>query len=207
MEYGESRRGRREMTARPPWLTCAFALITLACWFAGDFLTYPWPEVSDWLRPTGSFLAIVALLWLFACIPIPKPRSAPVLLATLLIVQVARMAEAQSDGGLVGLGFRIHASPLGQYVGKCRKIEFIENGTKRVVGDCERRAYDVGFPATEAFRTVIYDPAGNLLQPESQRPPGWKRAFQTLLDNDVAIPRVTGARHLFADFYLVYLVY
>jgi hypothetical protein len=125
----------------------------------------------------------------------------------LLIIQAATIMERQSAGWLAGVGFRVHASPVEHYLEKCRKFEFIESGATQFIGDCEIREYDVGFPATVVLRVVIYDPTQNLLRPEAQRPPGWKRAFDSILDNGVAILKVRDVRALFADFYVVYLAY
>ena len=168
---------------------------------------FPWPGVSNWLTPIGVVCAIIAMVWLIVCAFLPKPRAAPILLATLVIIQASQMIEAQSDGGLVGLGFRIHASPLEQYLATCRKFDFTENGQKHVIAACESRTYEPGFPPGLAYLTVIHDPTGNLLKPESGRSPEWSKAFDRIRDTDAAILRFQGARRLFGDFYLADLSY
>lgn len=190
-----------------PRLTYIFAGITLLSWFGGRFLTFPLPDASYWLLLIGAIGAIVAMIWLIICALLPKPRSAPILLATLVIIQTARMIEAQSGGGLMGFGFRIHASPVEQYLAKCKKSEFTENGEIRTIGVCESHAYEPGFPPGLAYLTVIHDPTGNLLKPESERSPEWRRAFDKIRENDAAILRFQGATRLFGDFYLADLSY
>lgn len=195
------------MFRRPPWLTYIFAAITLLTWLGGRFLTFLWPGASEWLTPVGVVCAIIAMLWLFVCVFQSKPRSAPILLATLVIIQAVGMIEAQSSGGLIGFGFRIHASPVEQYLATCRMFDFTDGGEKHIIGACESQPYEPGFPPGLAYLAVIYDPTGNLLKPESERSPEWTRAFDKIRENDVAILRFQGARRLSKDFYLADLSY
>lgn len=193
--------------ARSPRFAYALAAVTLLSWFGGRFLTFLLPDATYWLLLIGAIGTIVAMIWLIICAFLPRPRSAPILLATLVIIQAARMIEAQSGGGLTGFGFRIHASPVEQYLAKCRKFEFTENGEMRAIGVCESQAYEPGFPPGLAYLTVIHDPTGNLLKPESERSPEWKRAFDKVRESDAAILRFQGATRLFGDFYLADLSY
>jgi hypothetical protein len=113
----------RDTTSRRwPWFTWIFAAITLLGWFGGRFLMFLWPEASDWLITIGVVGMIIATLWLIVCAFLPKPLSAPILLATLVIIVAAGLIEDQS-GGIVGLGFRIHASPMEQYLAACKNFE------------------------------------------------------------------------------------
>jgi hypothetical protein len=188
-------------------LTYLFAAITLLAWFGGRILKFIWPETSDWLTVIGALGTIIAMLWLIICAFLPKPRSAPILLATLMIIQAARMIEAQSVGGLVGLGFRIHASPIEQYLAKCQMFEFDELDAKHAIGSCEYRTYpEGGLPPGQALPTVMYDPTGNFLKPEAQRSPEWKRAFNEAKEYGGAM-KFRGTDRLFGDFYLVDLYY
>lgn len=196
-----------ERGGHSPWFASALAAVTLVGWFGGRFLTFLLPDVSYWLLLIGAIGAIIAMIWLVVCAFLPKPRAAPILLATLVIIQAARMMGAQSDGGLTGLGFRIHASSIEQYLAKCNKFEFAENGETRSIGVCESRAYEPGFPPGLAYLTVIHDPTANLLKPDSQRSPEWKMAFDKARETEAAILRFQGATRLFGDFYLADLSY
>jgi hypothetical protein len=189
---------------RLPWFTCIFAAITLLGWFGGRFLMLLLPEASDWLALIGGVGTIIAILWLIICAFLPRPLSAPILLATLVIIQTARMIDEQLEGGLVGLGFRIHASPIEQYLAKCQMFDFVENGEKHAIGFCESSVFDMGFPASQASLSVMYDPTRNFLKPDSQRSPEWKQAFDRFKEYSGAWgpPAV---RRRFGDFYLVLL--
>lgn len=195
------------MFRHPPWLTYIFAAITLLSSLGARFLTFLWPVASEWLAPVGVVCTIIAMFWLFVCAFQSKPRSAPVLLATLVIIQAVGMIETRTSAGLIGFGFRIHASPVEQYLATCRMFDFTESGEKHVVGECEGQAYEPGFPPGLGYLTVIYDPTGNLLKPASERSPEWKRAFDKIRESDVAILRFQGARRLSDDFYLADLSY
>lgn len=190
---------------RSPWFAYALAGATLIGWFGGRFLMFLLPDASYWLLLMGAIGAIIAMIWLIACAFLPKPRAAPILLATMMIIQVASMMEPQSDGGLTGLGFRIHASPIEQYLATCKKFEFAENGETRAIRVCESSSYEPGFPPGLAYLTVIHDPTGNLLKPESERSPEWKKTFETARETEAGILRFEGATRLFGDFYLANL--
>ncbi|ULK99354.1 hypothetical protein [Bradyrhizobium sp. I71] len=196
-----------EIFRRQPWLTYIFAAMTLLGWFGGRFLTFLFPDASYWLLLIGAFGAVVALIWLIACAFLPKPRSAPILLATLVIIQAAGMIKAQSGGGLTGWGFRIHASPIEQYLAKCKKFDFAENGEMHTISACESSAFEPGFPPGLAYLTVIHDPTGNLLKPESKRSQEWNRALYKVRETEAAILRFEGATRLSNDFYLATLSY
>ena len=192
---------------RSPWFAYALAGVTLIGWFGGRFLMFLLPDASYWLLLIGAIGAIIALIWLIACSFLPKPRAAPILLATLVIIQAASMMEPQSHGGVTGLGFRIHASPIEQYLAKCKKFDFAENGEMRAIRVCESSSFEPGFPPGLAYSTVIHDPTGNLLKPESERSQEWNRAFDKARETEAAILRFRGATRLFGDFYLANLSY
>ncbi|MBC9876343.1 hypothetical protein G8O24_03155 [Bradyrhizobium sp. INPA01-394B] len=187
---------------RLPRFTCIFAAVTVVGWIGGDLLTYPLPEAANWLGLIGWIGAIIAMPWLVVCAFLPKPRSAPLLLATLVIIQTVRMIDAQLDGGLIGVGFRIHASPIEQYIAKCHMFDFVDNGEKHAIGFCETTVFEMGFPSTPASLSIIYDPTGGFLKPEAQRSPEWKQALDRFKEYSGAWgpPEV---RRRFGDFYLV----
>ncbi len=153
------------MFRRPPWLTYAFAAVTLASVAGYDFLMYLRPEVADRLLWLSLACVVIAVIWLVVCAFLRKPRGAPVLLATLLIFYAPHLVASEDVPWLISLGFRLHASPIEQYLKKeCRLTEFTEQGTTKVIGVCESR--EVGSVFNVAFELVIYDPTGALLKPE-----------------------------------------
>lgn len=188
------------MFRRPPKLTYAFAFVTLVSMAGSHFLTYPRPEVADWLLWFSLACIVVAVIWLVICVFIRKPRSAPVLLVTLLIFYAPHLVESENAPWLVSLGFRLHASPIEQYLKKeCRLIEFAEQGATKVIGVCEDR--EVGSALNLAFDLVIYDPSGALLKPE-RRTPEWTHAWHDLVYGDAArITSCGGPTRLIDDFY------
>jgi len=85
-----------------------------------------------------------------------------------------------ASGRLQATGFRIYASPLEQYLSRCRPVEFFEDGKKRQVGECE------GIPTSGiTWDYVIYDTAGQLVLPRTRRTPEWKSAVGMLSSPDV----------------------
>lgn len=192
---------------RSPWFAYGLAGVTLMGWLGGHFLIFLSPDASYWLLLIGAIGAAIAMIWLIACAFLPKPRAAPILLATLVIIQAASMMEALSHGGLTGLGFRLHASPIEQYLAKCKKFDFAENGELHTIGVCESSTFKPGFPPGLAHLTVIHDPTGNLLKPGSKRSQEWNRAFYKVRETEAAILRFEGATRISNDFYLATLSY
>ena len=104
------------MFRRPPWLTYAFAAVTLASVAGYDFLMYLRPEVADRLLWLSLACVVIAVIWLVVCAFLRKPRGAPVLLATLLIFYAPHLVASEDVPWLISLGFRLHASPIEQYL-------------------------------------------------------------------------------------------
>jgi hypothetical protein len=99
---------------------------------------------------------------------------------------------------LQATGFSIYASPLEQYLSRCRLFEFFEDGKKRQVGECE------GIPTSGiTWDYVIYDTAGQLVLPLAQRTPEWKSAVGMLSSPDVYIKTEGRASHIVGDFYRI----
>jgi len=192
------------MFRRPPWLTYAFAAVTLASVAGYDFLMYLRPEVADWLLWLNLACVVVAVVWLVVCAFLRKPRGAPVLLATLLIFYAPHLVASEEVPWLISLGFRLHASPIEQYLkNECRLIEFTEQGATKVIGACESR--EVGSAFNVVFDLVIYDPTGALSKPE-RRTPEWTQAWHDLAYGDAARTTICGGPiRLFDHFYHVCL--
>ena len=194
-----------EMFRRPPWLTYAFTAVTLASVAGQEFLTYLQPAAADWLLWIGVAGIAIAVVWLITCAFIRKPRSAPVLLATLLIFFVPYLFERENAPWLTSLGFRLQASPLAQYLKECRLVEFNEAGVAQAMGFCERREF--GYSLNTQFDSVFYDSTGGIQKPE-RGTPEWTQAWHDLEAADVGLIRTCGvAIRLVDHFYRVCTAY
>ena len=92
--------------------------------------------------------------------------------------------------------FRIHASPIEEYLSRCRLIEFVENGTKQALGRCDYLGI-----GGEAVLDVFYDTTGEFVLPVSQRTPEWKAAMWHFSPHQVLINAEGRAERLFGNFY------
>src|SRR5262249_1014096 len=97
---------------------------------------------------------------------------------------------------LISLGFRLHASPLSEYLSTCDLVDFVENGVKQTVGMCESRGLYRGYA-----HTVIYDTTANLLKPEAEKSPEWKQAMDKFYSEQVLATSQGRSSRIFGDFY------
>ena len=95
-------------------------------------------------------------------------------------------------------GFRIHASPIEEYLAQCRLVTFEEDGKKQQVGECQ----DIS-TSEITWDIVIYDTTGQFILPPAQRTQGWKGAMGMLSSPDVYIESEGRASHIFGDFYVI----
>jgi hypothetical protein len=145
-------------------------LIGLVCWF---FIFFYFLCALILRRWKSVALYCAALAWLFF---VPPPATKPF---HWLVVQ----------------GFRIHASPVKDYLSKCRLVEFVENGVNQTVGICQ--GADMG----SYIRSVYYDTTGELALPSSERTPEWKLAIRPFASNKAFVNSDPHARHLINSFY------
>lgn len=61
------------------------------------------------------------------------------------------------------LGFYVRTRLIGDYLSRCRLIEFTENGVRQAAGSCE------GFDRGLFFEDIVYDTTGEFMRPVSQR--------------------------------------
>lgn len=170
------------MCRRPPWPTYAFAAVTLASVAGYDFLMYLRPEVADWLLWLNLACVVIAVVWLVVCVFLRKPRGAPVLLATLLIFYAPHLVASEDVPWLISVGFRLHASPIEQYLkNNCKLIEFTEEGVAKAIGFCEAR--EAGSALNTYLDSVIYDSTDRILKSEG-RTAEWTQAWNDLESAD-----------------------
>ena len=96
-------------------------------------------------------------------------------------------------------GFRIHAAPVGDYLSKCKLVEFVEKGTRQTVGDCESS----GLSYANVNYVVFYDTTGEIASPRTQRTPEWSDAISYYGARKALIEGQDRAEKLFGNFYRV----
>ena len=103
-------------------------------------------------------------------------------------------------GALVTIAFRIHASPIEEYLARCDLVRFSENGSEQSVGECER--FGAG---NEYAVAVFYDSTGEFILPVSQRTPEWTAAMRHFRPADTLTRSEDRATHLYGNFYDILL--
>jgi hypothetical protein len=166
--------------------------VMLASWTADQLLVYV-PHLSEWwfFASVGSFLTI--LLCALSALIRRKWDTLAIFCFPFVVILLHQPGQ-----WLRATGFRIHASPIEEYLAQCRLVEFVEDGKKQQVGECQ------GIPTSEiTWDTVIYDTTGQFVLPPAQRTQGWKSAVGMLSSPDVYIESEGRASHIFGDFYVI----
>lgn len=99
---------------------------------------------------------------------------------------------------LVVLAFRVHVSPVDEYLSRCKLIEFVENGATQAVGVCETTGL-----GNETYRLVIYDTTGEIALPASRKTPEWTEAMMRFRQAKLLVKSEDRVDHLFGHFYRV----
>jgi hypothetical protein len=167
--------------------------VTLVSWTVDQLLMFV-PRVCEWhgfVFASCFFSVLLSALW--ALIRRRWHTLAIFCLPLIVICFVTR-----GSNWLRATGFSIYTSPLEQYLPGCRLVEFVEDGEKQRVGECE------GIPTSGITWTyVIYDTSGQLVLPRAQRTREWKSAVGMLSSPDVYIETEGRASHLVGDFYVI----
>jgi len=179
-------------------LKYGLVVVTLASLYAGMFLQYVWCDLSDWLADITGLCLLAILLFFLRALFRRRWKEVAVFSATLVIVFLPGFGVKGHADWLVAAGFRIHTSPLEEYLSRCKLIEFVENGTKQTVGECESHGLYSGYA-----HTVIYDSTGELLKPVSHRTQEWQQAMSRFYSEDVLNSSKSRTSHIFGDFYNV----
>jgi hypothetical protein len=175
-------------------------VVVLSSAYALSFLSYPLPTLSDWL--VWIFLACWIPLFIFSLSALLRRNwKAVAIFSATWVLGYLPFAEFEPVDRfrfwLSQQGFRIHASPVEDYLSKCRLTEFIEKGVRQTVGLCEVS----GGAAITYF--VFYDTTGEIALPLSQRTPEWKDAMWHYPPKGVLRDSEDRAGHLFGNFYRV----
>jgi hypothetical protein len=138
-----------------PSLSYSLYDIRLACWFFVFFFT-----LNALFRRRWKTIAIFSAAWVWFFFT-PYKFNEPFF-------------------WLMSEGFRVHASPVDDYLSRCELVEFVENGAKQTVGSCE----STGMTSPIDY-IVYYDTTGEIALPFSQRTPEWKQAMSRLARDEV----------------------
>jgi hypothetical protein len=98
------------------------------------------------------------------------------------------------------IAFRVHSSPVEEYLARCNLVQFNENGSEQSVGVCE--LFGVG---NEDAVAIFYDSTGEFILPISQRTAKWTAATSHIRPTDMLTKTEERAFHLYGNFYYIYL--
>jgi hypothetical protein len=173
-----------------------FLAAVVACWIAGTVFAFSRPFLDArliWVY----FLCVVALLVLFLqALWRRRWQELAILSAILAVVFLPYYGAPPPLRWLYVRGFRIHASPLEDYLARCRLIAFVENGVEQKLGRCE--SFDTPGNVTVC---IFYDTSGEFVLPVSQRTPEWKAAMSHFSPRAVLLEKEGRASHLTGHFY------
>ena len=179
---------------KPKWL---FVIVAAAWPFAFAFLNYLLPTFAYYLFFTG--LACWIPLFLFSLGALFRRRwKAVTIFATAWVLTASPFLGVNEPIRWLNiLGFRIHTFPLETYLARCSLYDFVEKGTRQVVGVCESTWTG---PIED---TVFYDFSRQFGLPASQRTQGWKGAMSHFTDRGILAESDNRAHHLFGNFYVI----
>lgn len=176
----------------------ALVALVVASWIGSSLLAFSLPSFSDWLVT----LYIICLPVLFVLFLGDLFRRRWKQLANFLVIWAVVLLPVYATNAplrwLYAEALRIHVSPLEEYLSRCKLVEFVENDAKQKVGVCERH----GQPGN-VTRTLIYDTAGELALPVSQRTPEWTKAMVRFSPGLFFTKAEGHAHHLLGHFYEV----
>ncbi len=173
-------------------------VISLVGFYVAAFLRYPAWDFAEWIIYITWACALAVVFFSISALFRRRWKELAIFSATLVIAFLPAFGVGWHLEWLLGEGFRLHASPVEQYLSQCKLVEFVENGIKQTAGQCESHGIYSGYA-----RTVIYDTTGELLKPVSQRTPEWRHAMDEFYSEEVLASSEDRTRHIFGDFYEV----
>jgi hypothetical protein len=174
------------------YLLLLFAVVSP---YAAAFLHYPSPDASDtlydlsWICWPFVFVVSLGVLLLRRWIAV-----AIFAVAWIWLFLGPSHGPGESFYWVMKQGFRFHASPVRDYLTKCKLVEFTENGVGQTFGFCE------GADRGTFIESVFYDTTGEYALPLSQRTAEWRHALLELVSEEHLEAR---AEHFFDNFYVV----
>lgn len=183
---------------KPDRSTIKYLLVALivVSWMGMSLLAFSFPSLPD--RLLDLYFVCLLGLFVFFLGALFRRRwdEVAIFFAIWAVVLFPCYGASGSLRWLYVQAFRIHASPVDEYLSRCKLIEFVENGSKQVLGRCG----DLGIGG-EAVLDVFYDTTGEFVLPVSQRTPEWKAAMRHFSPHAVLINTEGRARKLLGNFY------
>ena len=182
---------------RGGWLKCILVIVTLMTEALVPFFEFLARDLSDGLL---YLFVACSLVLVFACIGALVHRrwkDLALFSATLIIAYVPLLGIREHLEWLTARGFLLHASPVQEYLSaRCRLVDFVENGVRQTVGECEGKA-----GGSEG--SIIYDTTGELLAPASHRTQAWRNAMSGFCSDEILDSSEQQTTRIFGDFYSV----
>jgi len=173
--------------------------VALLFWIAAPLLSFSHPSLAS-LIVDSYFICVFFLVLLF--VGAAFHRRARELAVLSVILAIAGFPYYVNLDPLLkrlyAVAFRMHVSPVVEYLPRCRLYQFTEKGVGRTVGVCERRGSNGDYS-----QTIAYDTTGELALPPSQRTPEWREAMRRFSFARVLMKTEGRADHLFGNFYEV----
>lgn len=180
-------------------LKYVLVIVALISPYASPFLNYLLPAFSYWLVWICLACWIPIFFFSLGALLRRDRKAISIFSATWVLASLYFLEPVgQFRFRLLVQGFRMHASPVGDYLSKCRLTEFMENGIKQTVGECEASGSD-----DSITYFVFYDTTGELALPASQRTAEWKDAMWDYPPREVLRDGEDRAEPLFGNFYRV----
>lgn len=147
-------------------------ILSIASWFGITLLTYSLPMAPERLLRL-YFVCLFALLIIFlGSLRRRRTNEIFVFIAVWAVVLFPFYGSRAPFLWLSAQAFRIHTSPLEQYLSRCKLVDFVENGRKQMLGRCDNLAIE-----DEVVLQVFYDSTGEFERQPSQRSAEWKAAM------------------------------
>jgi ABC-type transport system involved in multi-copper enzyme maturation permease subunit len=177
-------------------------VVILGIWIAATFLSFSHPVLADRLAVWPYIACLLALVFLFlGALFRRRWKETAIILAIGSVVFLPFYRLNVSFSWLRALAFRLHASPIEEYLSRCKLVQFTENGIKQSVGICER----LGLSSDEEYEAIVYDSTGQVMLSASQRTPEWTKAMKHFGPSETLATSEGRMVHLYGNFYDIIL--
>jgi hypothetical protein len=175
-------------------------IVALASWFGMRPLRFFSPDIADRLLDVYLACLLVLFFLFLGALLFRRWKEVAIFFAIWAMVLLPSYGPSELPRWLYVEAFRRHATPIEEYLSRCKLIEFVENDAKQKVGVCER----LPLPG-DGTLTIVYDTTGQLASPVSQRTPQWTKAMGRFSPGRVFTQIDDRADYLFGNFYEVFI--
>lgn len=169
------------------------AAVTLVGWFGGNWFLYV-SDLPTWFVYTAAgFSIFLGMLTLFALFR-RKWRAAAVGVLTLLFIFLPKLKVAEPIAWVQQTGFSTNASPIEEYLSKCKLLTISENDGLQQIGQC------ASLSRGHRRIDIVYDTTGKALWPVAAMNPEWKAAANKLFSTRLLSALPTRV-HITGNFY------